>query len=73
MEFRAYIKDNQMVGLQQKDETAYYEQIADTEFKALVFGKVAELTEKLKEFDSKDPVKYDFAIYRIGQEKILDK
>ena len=26
-----------------------------------------ELTEKLKEFDSKDPVKYDFALYRIGQ------
>ncbi|WP_456489377.1 TIGR02757 family protein [Caminibacter pacificus] len=26
-----------------------------------------ELTEKLKEFDSKDPLKYDFALYRIGQ------
>jgi uncharacterized protein (TIGR02757 family) len=25
------------------------------------------LTEKLKEFDPLDPVKYDFAIYRLGQ------
>lgn len=29
------------------------------------------ITEKLKEFDEKDPIKYDFAIYRLGQEKIL--
>ncbi|MAD43259.1 MAG: TIGR02757 family protein [Arcobacter sp.] len=29
------------------------------------------ITEKLKEFDYKDPIKYDFALYRIGQEKIL--
>ncbi len=29
------------------------------------------ITNKLKEFDSNDPMKYDFAIYRIGQEKIL--
>ncbi|MEA3498808.1 MAG: TIGR02757 family protein [Campylobacterota bacterium] len=29
------------------------------------------ITEKLKEFDSSDPIKYDFAIYRLGQEKIL--
>jgi uncharacterized protein (TIGR02757 family) len=28
------------------------------------------LTEKLKEFDRNDPTKYDFALYRIGQEKI---
>lgn len=28
-----------------------------------------ELTDKLKEFDPEDPVKYDFALYRIGQEK----
>ncbi len=27
------------------------------------------LTQKLKEFDLKDPVKYDFAIYRLGQQK----
>ena len=30
-----------------------------------------EITEKLKQFDSNDPIKYDFALYRIGQEKIL--
>lgn len=33
---------------------------------------VLELTEKLKEFDKDDPVKYDFAIYRVGQEKIIE-
>ena len=32
---------------------------------------VIELTEKLKEFDPEDPIKYDFAIYRIGQEKMI--
>ncbi len=35
------------------------------------FKAVIELTNKLKEFDSYDPVKYDFAIYRLGQEKIV--
>lgn len=30
-----------------------------------------ELTETLKAFDPHDPLKYDFALYRIGQEKIL--
>lgn len=30
-----------------------------------------ELTETLKTFDPYDPLKYDFALYRIGQEKIL--
>lgn len=30
-----------------------------------------ELTKKLKEFDKDDPLKYDFALYRIGQEKLL--
>lgn len=30
-----------------------------------------ELTETLKTFDPNDPLKYDFALYRIGQEKIL--
>jgi uncharacterized protein (TIGR02757 family) len=30
---------------------------------------VLELTDTLKKFDSKDPVKYDFALYRLGQEK----
>ena len=29
-----------------------------------------ELTGKLKEFDKEDPLKYDFALYRIGQYKI---
>ena len=28
------------------------------------------ITQKLKEFDSLDPIKYDFSLYRIGQEKI---
>lgn len=28
------------------------------------------ITEKLREFDPNDPVKYDFALYRIGQEKL---
>jgi len=30
-----------------------------------------ELTEALKAFDPYDPLKYDFALYRIGQEKLL--
>lgn len=30
-----------------------------------------ELTERLKQFDPHDPLKYDFALYRIGQEKLL--
>jgi len=30
-----------------------------------------ELTEKLKCFDDKDPIKYDFALYRLGQERVL--
>ncbi|WP_418185503.1 TIGR02757 family protein [Aliarcobacter vitoriensis] len=29
------------------------------------------ITEKLKEFDKNDPIKYDFAIYRLGQEKMI--
>lgn len=31
------------------------------------------ITQKLKEFDKEDPIKYDFSLYRIGQEKILSK
>ena len=31
---------------------------------------VIKLTQKLKEFDENDPIKYDFALYRIGQQKI---
>ncbi|RXJ94741.1 TIGR02757 family protein [Arcobacter sp. AHV-9/2010] len=30
-----------------------------------------EITKKLKEFEANDPIKYDFAIYRLGQEKIF--
>ncbi|MCD4668528.1 MAG: TIGR02757 family protein [Sulfurimonas sp.] len=30
-----------------------------------------ELTKKLKSFDSNDPMKYDFALYRLGQEKLV--
>jgi uncharacterized protein (TIGR02757 family) len=29
-----------------------------------------ELTQRLKKFDSLDPIKYDFALYRLGQEKL---
>ncbi|WP_419769529.1 MAG: TIGR02757 family protein [Candidatus Marinarcus sp.] len=29
------------------------------------------ITQKLKEFDKEDPTKYDFALYRIGQEKLI--
>ena len=29
-----------------------------------------ELTERLRRFDPEDPVKYDFALYRLGQEKL---
>ncbi len=32
---------------------------------------VLELSENLKNFDESDPIKYDFALYRIGQEKNL--
>ncbi|NWF67370.1 MAG: TIGR02757 family protein [Campylobacterales bacterium] len=35
------------------------------------FKAVLELTDKLKEFDLNDPIKYDFALYRLGQEKII--
>lgn len=30
-----------------------------------------ELTQSLKKFDKDDPLKYDFALYRIGQEKLI--
>lgn len=32
---------------------------------------VIELTNRLKTFDENDPIKYDFALYRLGQEKDL--
>ncbi len=35
------------------------------------FKSVILLSEKLKEFDEKDPIKYDFALYRLGQERII--
>lgn len=31
-----------------------------------------ELTETLRSFDKNDPLKYDFALYRMGQKKLLD-
>jgi uncharacterized protein (TIGR02757 family) len=31
---------------------------------------VKEISKKLKTFDKNDPIKYDFALYRIGQDKI---
>ncbi len=30
-----------------------------------------EITEKLREFDPLDPIRYDFALYRLGQEQII--
>jgi len=30
-----------------------------------------ELTNTLREFDKNDPIKYDFALYRLGQEKLI--
>lgn len=35
------------------------------------FKAALELTQTLKTFDASDPVRYDFALYRLGQEKIL--
>lgn len=32
---------------------------------------VLELSETLQKFDKNDPIKYDFALYRLGQEKIV--
>lgn len=32
---------------------------------------VKEITESLRKFDKEDPVKYDFALYRLGQEQIV--
>ncbi|MCO4846105.1 MAG: DUF2400 family protein, partial [Sulfurovum sp.] len=29
-----------------------------------------ELTDTLRSFDAADPIKYDFALYRLGQEKL---
>lgn len=35
------------------------------------FRAALELTQTLKTFDPLDPVRYDFALYRLGQEKVL--
>ena len=40
--------------------------------KSYDFKAVMELTKKLREFDELDPIKYDFALYRIGQSKELE-
>jgi uncharacterized protein (TIGR02757 family) len=37
------------------------------------FKAVLELTQTLRGFDADDPVKYDFAIYRLGQSKNIEK
>lgn len=37
--------------------------------KSYDFGAVLELTQKLRSFDPNDPIKYDFALYRLGQSK----
>lgn len=41
--------------------------------KSYNFNAVLELTNKLREFDYLDPIKYDFALYRIGQSGEIDK
>ncbi len=42
------------------------------ERKTYDFKAVLEITSRLREFDAKDPVKYDFALYRIGQLGLMD-
>ena len=37
--------------------------------KSYDFKAVIELTANLRQFDAKDPIKYDFALYRLGQSK----
>jgi uncharacterized protein (TIGR02757 family) len=37
------------------------------------FKAVIELTQTLRSFDPTDPIKYDFAIYRLGQSKEIEK
>jgi len=39
--------------------------------KSYDFKAVLELTQSLREIDSTDPVRFDFALYRIGQENLL--
>ncbi len=40
--------------------------------KSYDFKAVLELTRSLKEIDCEDPVKYDFALYRLGQERLIN-
>ncbi|WP_299546206.1 TIGR02757 family protein [uncultured Helicobacter sp.] len=40
--------------------------------KSYDYKAVLEVSERLKEFDPSDPIKYDFALYRIGQLGLLD-
>ncbi|ASM38610.1 MAG: TIGR02757 family protein [Campylobacter sputorum] len=40
--------------------------------KSYDFKAVMELTQKLRQFDKNDPIKYDFALYRLGQSKEID-
>jgi len=39
--------------------------------KSYDFKSVLELTESFRKLDINDPIKYDFALYRLGQEKII--
>lgn len=41
--------------------------------KSYDFKSVQLLTDKLKEFDENDPIKYDFALYRLGQSGEIDE
>ena len=41
--------------------------------KSYDFNAVLQLTKKLAQFDPQDPIKYDFALYRIGQSGELAK
>lgn len=36
------------------------------------FKAVIDITKKLQEFDPQDPIKYDFALYRLGQSKKIE-
>ncbi|WP_458701429.1 TIGR02757 family protein [Sulfurospirillum sp. 1307] len=40
--------------------------------KSYDFKAVVELTESFRKIDKSDPVKFDFALYRIGQENLLE-
>lgn len=42
MEFRAFVKDGQIVGLSQKDDTACYEFLLDEGFKTTIYSKVTD-------------------------------